>query len=76
MDEDTTNASPPCVVLNGRLLPFITGETVADLMNRLDLGARGTAVARNAEVLPRSMWHSSLLQSHDVLEVLAPQAGG
>lgn len=76
MSEDTMKGSSRCVLVNGRSTPFTTGETVADLMSRLGLGAKGTAVAQNAEVLPRSMWHSSMLRGDDVFEVLAPQAGG
>ena len=34
------------------------------------------AVARNGDVVPRSAWTTTLLAPGDVLEVLAPTAGG
>lgn len=74
--EDTVKTSSLFVLVNGRPTPFASGETVSELIGRLGLSAKGTAVAQNAEVLPRSQWQSSMLQSEDVLEVLAPQAGG
>lgn len=77
-DETTATKKSPSflVLLNGRSTPFVPGETIADLIDRLGLDAKGTAVAQNDEVLPRSQWQSSLLQSADTLEVLSPQAGG
>ena len=66
----------PSVLVNGQSIAIAAGETVSDLIARLGLVEKGIAVAKNAEVLPRSMWKNTVLHQKDVLEVLAPQAGG
>lgn len=71
-----THDSSPVVRVNGLVTTFSAGESVADLISRLSLSVKGTAVALNDVVLPRSQWGSTELTRQDRLEVLAPQAGG
>jgi len=64
------------VLVNGesRLLPG--GATVADVVSELRGGGRGTAVARNGEVVPRSQWSTTELSEGDAVEVLSAAQGG
>ena len=49
---------------------------VATLAARRAGGHGRVAVARNGDVVPRSAWETTRLAAGDVLEVLAPTAGG
>ena len=64
------------VLVNGesRLLPG--GATVADVVSELRGGGRGTAVACNGEVIPRSQWSTTELSEGDAVEVLSAAQGG
>ena len=73
--------SPPVmsmmsVVINGEPRTLPAGATVADVVSKLSGGGRGTAVARNGEVVPRSLWSSTALAAGDALEVLTAAQGG
>ena len=68
------------VTVNGAGSEVPDDATVAGLVTRLvaahSTGHGRVAVARNGDVVPRSAWESTRLASGDVLEVLAPTAGG
>lgn len=66
------------ILLNGERSDLRAGETVADALARLGLAldARGVAVAVNAEVVPRSDWHSFALGADAHVEVLTAMQGG
>jgi sulfur carrier protein len=64
------------VTVNGEPADLTDGATVADLVARRSSGHDRVAVARNGDVVPRSSWTSTALAAGDVLEVLAPTAGG
>ena len=64
------------VTINGRPAEVVDGWTVGDLVrDRADV-QRKVAVARNGEVVSRSVWDTTPLSTGDSLEVLAPVAGG
>jgi sulfur carrier protein len=66
------------IVLNGENSDVRAGETVAEVLTRLDLSpaARGVAVAVDGEVVPRAEWESFALGEHARVEVLTAMQGG
>jgi len=64
------------VMINGETRTLPGGSTVADVVSELSGGGRGTAVARNGEVVPRSQWSTTALVSGDAVEVLTAAQGG
>ena len=63
------------LTVNGVAEELADGFTVGDLV-RTRTDERKVAVARNGEVVPRGEWAATPLSTGDVLEVLAPVAGG
>ena len=51
---------------------------IGDLVRQVvgDAAARGVAVARNGEVLPRAAWSDTTLVDGDVIEIVRPVQGG
>ena len=64
------------VTVNGEAAELADDATVADLVAARAGGHDRVAVARNGDVVPRSRWTATPLDSGDRLEVLAPTAGG
>jgi sulfur carrier protein len=64
------------VRVNGTAVDVADGTTVAALVAARSVGPGRVAVARNGDVVPRSAWETTGLAEDDVLEVLAPTAGG
>lgn len=64
------------VTVNGDRREVEEGLSVAALVDDLASGTRGTAVAVNQEVVPRSAWASTRLQPGDVVELLRAAQGG
>ncbi|RBY88723.1 sulfur carrier protein ThiS [Blastococcus sp. TF02A-26] len=64
------------VRVNGTAVDVADGTTVAGLVAARTEGHGRVAVARNGDVVPRSTWETTTLAAGDVLEVLAPTAGG
>ena len=68
------------VTVNGAGTEVPDDATVAGVVDRLvaarNAGHGRVAVARNGDVVPRSAWETTRLAAGDVLEVLAPTAGG
>jgi len=64
------------LTVNGAVADVPVGTSVGDLVRvRID-DRRRVAVARNGEVVPRAEWDTTALAENDVVEVLAPVAGG
>ena len=72
----STGSAEVVVTVNGEEQRLAAGESVADLVGRLAGGGRGTAVARNGEVVPRSRWPETVLDADDVVEILTASQGG
>jgi sulfur carrier protein len=64
--------------VNGEQSDVRAGQTVADVLGRLDLSldARGVAVAVDGEVVPRERWRSMQLRDDARVEVLTAMQGG
>jgi sulfur carrier protein len=64
------------VTVNGETRDVVDGTTVAVLVGELGRSPKGTAVAVNEEVVPRSTWSTVALQPGDRVEVLVASQGG
>ena len=64
------------VTVNGTTADVADDTTVADLVAERSGGHDRVAVALNGDVVPRTSWARARLSPGDVLEVLAPTAGG
>jgi sulfur carrier protein len=62
--------------VNGTPERFCGPTTVDQVVRRLCESADGIAVARNGEVVPRSTWTVTVIETGDHLEILSAAAGG
>jgi sulfur carrier protein len=58
------------------LVSQLTGRTLAPDGKAADGRKLGVAVARNAEVVPRSQWHGTALAEGDDVELVTAVQGG
>jgi sulfur carrier protein len=66
------------IVLNGDPADLPDGTSLTQLLlgAGLDPQRRGVALARNGEVVPRSLWATEALADGDVVELLTATQGG
>ena len=66
------------ILLNGEARDLAPGTTVRALLDALDVpgGARGVAVAVDAEVVPRGEWETVELAEGQKVEVVGAIQGG
>ncbi|WP_439860125.1 sulfur carrier protein ThiS [Pseudomonas sp. MBLB4136] len=64
------------IQLNGEAFELPDGQTVADLLGRLDLAGRRIAVELNLDIVPRSQHASTALRDGDRVEVVHAIGGG
>jgi sulfur carrier protein len=64
------------IQLNGDPFELLDGETVLDLLARLDLTGRRVAVELNQDIVPRSLHASTRINPDDQLEVVHAIGGG
>jgi sulfur carrier protein len=64
------------IQLNGESFELADGQTVADLLVRLDLTGRRVAVELNLDIVPRSQHSETVLREGDTLEVVHAIGGG
>jgi len=64
------------ITLNGAITELADGTSVGDLVRERADDRRRVAVARNGEVVRRGEWDAVRLSEGDLIEVLAPVAGG
>ena len=64
------------IQLNGEALELPEGQSVADLLARLDLAGRRVAVELNLDIVPRSQHAATLLRDGDRIEVVHAIGGG
>ncbi|MDV7211719.1 sulfur carrier protein ThiS [Azotobacter beijerinckii] len=62
--------------LNGEPYELADGQTVADLLARLDLAGRRVAVELNLDIVPRSLHAATALREGDRIEVVHAIGGG
>lgn len=64
------------LTVNGEIRELPGAATVGDVVADLGIEARGTAVAVNGDVAPRSRWSDWTLADGDRVEVLTVAQGG
>lgn len=64
------------IQLNGEAFELPDNQSVADLLQRLDLVGRRVAVELNLDIVPRSQHASTLLAEGDQVEVVHAIGGG
>ncbi|RJG12486.1 sulfur carrier protein ThiS [Pseudomonas cavernicola] len=64
------------IQLNGESFELPDGQTVADLLVRLELTGRRVAVELNLDIVPRSQHAATALREGDQLEVVHAIGGG
>ncbi|MBD7975735.1 MULTISPECIES: sulfur carrier protein ThiS [Pseudomonas] len=64
------------ILLNGEPYELNDGQSVADLLARLELTGRRVAVELNLDIVPRSQHTSTFLAEGDRLEVVHAIGGG
>ncbi|MGH8435753.1 MAG: sulfur carrier protein ThiS [Pseudomonas sp.] len=64
------------IQLNGESFELPDGQTVADLLVRLELTGRRVAVELNLDIVPRSQHAATPLREGDRLEVVHAIGGG
>ncbi|HWV10611.1 MULTISPECIES: sulfur carrier protein ThiS [unclassified Pseudomonas] len=64
------------IQLNGEPFELPDGQSVADLIGRLDLAGRRVAVELNLDIVPRSQHVSTVLKDGDQVEVVHAIGGG
>ncbi len=64
------------ILLNDTPYPCEPGETVQQLLIRLELDNPGSALALNQTILPREQWEHHIVQDGDALLLFQAIAGG
>jgi thiazole synthase len=64
------------LMVNGEPATTPEGSTVADLLDRMGLPARGIAVERNREIVPKSAYGVTPLTDGDRIEIVQFVGGG
>lgn len=64
------------IQLNGQSFELPAGETIADLIGRLELAGRRLAVELNRDIVPRSRHAGTPLRDGDQVEIVQAIGGG
>jgi thiamine biosynthesis protein ThiS len=64
------------IVVNGEAREVPAGLSVTTLLGQLGLRADRVAIERNLEILPRSQWIETAVQSGDRFEIVHLVGGG
>lgn len=65
------------LIINGKIRSFEANTlTVAALVAQLELVGKRLAIERNAEIVPRSQFETTLLADGDKLEIVGAVGGG
>lgn len=64
------------ITVNGRQQDFREGETVASLLERLEIAGRYALVERNGKPVERERYDACELRDGDTVVVARPVAGG
>ena len=67
---------PMRIQLNGEPFELPAGQTVANLLERLDLTGKRVAVELNQDIVPRSQHAATALSEGDQVEVVHAIGGG
>ncbi len=64
------------LIFNGETTTFERGGSVKDFIESLGLPEKGIAVERNLEIVPKSAYADTQLESGDKLEIIQFVGGG
>ena len=64
------------ISVNGDRVKVASGETLAGLLERLQLRGDRVAVERNRVIVARADWESAILEAGDTLEIVHFVGGG
>jgi sulfur carrier protein len=64
------------ITVNGELREVPDGMTVAALLSHLGLTVGRVAVERNRDVLPRTKWNETRVETNDSYEIVQLVGGG
>lgn len=64
------------LTVNGEAMELPRGTSVAGLLEVMELDRRKVAVERNLEIVPRSLYESTLLDARDAIEIVHFVGGG
>ncbi|RQW61418.1 sulfur carrier protein ThiS [Vibrio viridaestus] len=64
------------VMINNRKETLASGSSLADIIEKLSLPAKGCVFAINNTVVPQSQWPSYILNSGDQISLFQAIAGG
>ena len=64
------------ITVNDQPRELASSATLEELLAELDIPARGTAVAVNQNIIPRSLWPEQGLDNGDRVMVIRATAGG
>jgi thiamine biosynthesis protein ThiS len=64
------------IKLNGEHREIPEGLTVAKLLEHLGMADGRVAIERNLDILPRSLWRETQVQSNDSFEIVHFVGGG
>ena len=64
------------VSINGAANHFDTPISIADLLERMELGGKRIALEQNGEIVPRSQFPQQMLADGDKLEIVVAVGGG
>lgn len=64
------------IILNGDPLSLTDGDTVQDLIDRIELKQQRLAIEVNLEIVPRSRYSEHHLQDGDKVEIVHAIGGG
>ena len=62
--------------VNGKEIDFKPDTTISDLLEQQGFPVNRVAVERNGEIVPRKMLSLTLVEDHDILEVVSFVGGG
>ena len=62
--------------VNGKEIDFKADTTISDLLEQQGFPVNRVAVERNGEIVPRKMLSMTLVEDHEVLEVVSFVGGG
>lgn len=68
--------SPIQIVVNGEKREVPEGLEVTTLLTHLGLPSARVAIERNMQILPRSQWGATVVQSGDQFEIVQLVGGG
>lgn len=63
------------IIVNSEPTSF-SGSTVADLAEELQLPAKGVAIARGMQMIPRDEWETTLINDNDSFIIIRAAYGG